>query len=473
MSKMEELPTLAYPLVDSHAHLDSGRLQGDLAEVLQRARQAGVSHMLTIGCDLDSSAQSVQLAETYPQVFAAVGIHPHDAQQLDDSVLERLRHWAQHPRVVALGEMGLDYNRNYNPADIQKQAFAQQLQLAIDLDMPVIIHNRDANDDVLAMLQHYQHPRLRGILHCFSGDAHLAKACLELGFYISFAGPLTYPKNEALREAARSVPAERLLVETDCPYLAPQKFRGKRNEPAYVRYTAAALAEAKGLSLNDIARITTRNLEQLLGLNLLPAQGDTLAYPIRDSLYLNITNRCTNACRFCVKHQDRDFTVKGHPLKLSQEPTAQQLISAIGDQARQYREVVFCGLGEPLLRLELVLKVCDWLKQQGACIRINTDGLANLVHGRNILPELQGRVDELSISLNTPDAASYGQLCPNRFGAETAFSALCDFIRQAGQYVPQVTATAVTYPGVDIAACAQLADQLGADFRSRLYNDVG
>jgi TatD DNase family protein len=259
-----------------------------------------------------------------------------------------------------------------------------------------------------------------------------------------------------------------MLVETDCPYLAPQPWRGKRCEPAMVRATAEELARIKGLAFADIARITSLNAFRLFGIGEVD-QSTRIAYVIRNSLYLNITNRCTNRCTFCAKF--KDFTVKGHQLCLGREPTTAEVIAAIGDPSR-YDEVVFCGYGEPLLRLDLVKEVAAWLKQRGRPVRINTDGQANLVHGRNILPELKGLVDVISVSLNAPDAASYQRICQSACG-EAGYAAILEFLREARQHVPTVIATAVTVPGIDIAACRKVAEDLSVEFRERIYNEVG
>ncbi len=455
-------------LIDTHAHLDSGQFRDDLNAVLQRASDQGVQHIITIGCDLQSSRTSCRLAKDNSRLSAAVGIHPHDASSLDDDVLEELRRLAAGPEVVAIGEIGLDYYRDRCPRDSQRRAFRRQLRLAAELGLPVIVHDRNAHEDVIAILREEDAGRIGGVMHCFSGDRRLARACLDLGFHLSFAGPVTYPKNEALREVVRMVPTERLLIETDCPYLSPQPFRGRRNEPAHVRLTAETIAEVKGLSLEDIARITSLNAHSLFGIGEID-QTARIAYPIRNALYLNITNRCTNACRFCAKF--RDFQVKGHQLRLDREPAFDEVIAAIGDPSG-YDEVVFCGYGEPLLRLDLVKEVAGWLKQRGMRVRINTDGQANLVHGRNILPELAGLVDAISVSLNAADARTYQQWCQSRYGEE-AFAAVQEFLRLAASCIPEVTATAVTLPGIDIEACRALAEKLGVAFRRREYNEVG
>ncbi len=456
-------------LIDSHAHLDGGQFANDLNETVERATANGISHILTIGCDLESSAASITVAEQFEQIYAAVGVHPHDATEINDNALQKLKAMLDHPKVVALGEIGLDYYRDRSPRDIQREAFRQQIRLADETGKPIIVHDRDAHAEVIEILHEESAEKTGGVLHCFSGDLEMAKQCLDLGFYLSFTGTITYPKNNAIREIIKAIPIDRMLVETDCPYLSPQKFRGKRNEPAYVRYTAEKMAEIKGLTIADVARVTSRNCHDLFGIGTID-QNTKIAYQIRDSLYLNITNRCTNSCIFCAKFGD--FVVKGHELKLDREPSADEVKQAIGDPTR-YAEVVFCGYGEPLLRLDLVKETAQWLKSQGVKVRVNTDGQANLVYGRNILPELEGLVDAVSVSLNAPDARTYRHLCPSGFDAEHAYQAVKDFIAQAGQYIPEVTATAVTYPGVDIAACEKVAGELGVEFRAREYHEVG
>jgi TatD DNase family protein len=455
-------------LIDTHAHLDGERFSSDLDEVIQRASSAGVRQIITVGCDPSSSQACIDLAERYPNLYAAVGIHPHDAAQLTPAVLEQLGLMAQHDKVVAIGEIGLDYYRNRCPHEVQQQAFRQQIRLARQCKLPIVVHDRDAHLDVLNILKEERADITGGVLHCFSGDLAMAHSCIEMGFYLSFTGTITYPKNEAIRAVIRNIPTEHILVETDCPYLAPQKWRGKRNEPSYVVNTAAQIAEIKNLTLDDIGRITTLNAHKLFAMGA-ENQGGKIAYQIRDSLYLNITNRCTNRCTFCAKFHD--YTVKGHQLKLDHEPDYNEVIAAIGDPTN-YAEVVFCGYGEPLLRLELVKQLATWLKQHQVRVRINTDGQANLVHKRNIIPELMGIVDELSISLNAQDARQYQQLCHSTFG-EAGYTSVKEFIQLAAQSIPQVTASAVTVPGVNIADCAQIATELGAKFRPRTYHKVG
>jgi len=454
-------------LIDSHAHIYYRDYAGDFDAMLQRAADAGVDAMLVVGTDIESSRESVELAEKHPQLYAAVGIHPHDAGRVTEACYDVIRDLAlSSSKVVAIGEIGLDFYRDRSPRADQERVFRAFLRMAAELDKPVIIHDRDAHRQVLDCLR--EAGTRRGVLHCFSGDAAMAAEALDMGLYISIPGTITYPANEALREVVRAVSIDRMLVETDCPYLSPVPYRGKRNEPAFVRLAAEHVAEVKGLSLEDVARITTKNVRDLFGIRLWD-QSTKIAYKIRNSLYLNITNRCSNRCSFCAKFDD--FTVKGHNLLLDGEPSFEEVMAAVG-QPQGIDEVVFCGYGEPLIRLDLVRQVAAELKGRGYTIRINTDGQANLVHGRNILPELAGLVDSISVSLNAPDAATYGQICNTPFG-ETGFEAVCSFIREAQGHIPQVVASAVTVPGIDIDACRRLAESLGAEFRVREYAEVG
>ena len=252
-------------LVDTHAHLDSAQFVGDLKELVSRARAADVSTIITVGTDLDSSRTAVALAEEHPGIFAAVGIHPHEAAHAGDKELAQLALLSKHPKVVAIGETGLDFYRNLSPPDRQRQVFLAQLELAREVDKPVVIHDRDAHVQVLAILKE-RGAGWRGVLHCFSGDYPMAMEAMEMGFHISIAGPVTFQNAQRLQALVRELPADRLLLETDCPYLAPHPHRGQRNEPAHVRLVAAKIADLKGLSLAKLAETTSDNARQLFGL---------------------------------------------------------------------------------------------------------------------------------------------------------------------------------------------------------------
>lgn len=246
-------------LIDTHAHLQDEELLPEAVEVLQRAVDAGVDTIICPGYDLPSSKQAVKLAQLYPQVYAAIGIHPHDAENLNDEAMAELYRLAGDPRVVAIGEIGLDYYRDLTPRDLQQEAFIAQINLAREINKPIIIHDRDAHQDVFNIVTKEKAGRNQGIMHCYSGSLPLAIDFMKQGFFISFAGPLTYKNNRKTAEVAATIPLDRILVETDCPYLAPEPVRGKRNEPANVVHTASFLAQLRKKSLEEIAYLTSRN----------------------------------------------------------------------------------------------------------------------------------------------------------------------------------------------------------------------
>ena len=264
-------PPLA-TLFDTHCHLDFESFHDDIEAVVERAAAAGVTRIIVPGLDLDNAPAVLGLAERFPGVYVAVGVHPNSAAGWRDEWISQLRDLAQHDKVVAIGEIGLDYYWDKTPPATQKRALTQQLELAAELGLPVIIHNRDASEDVVRLLSELvtRHSSLvtplRGVLHSFSADWLTAEAALVLGFYLGFTGPLTYKKAGDLRAIAARVPLDRVLIETDAPFLAPHPFRGQRNEPAYVRLVAERLAEVRGVSLAEIAAATTTNALELFQL---------------------------------------------------------------------------------------------------------------------------------------------------------------------------------------------------------------
>jgi TatD DNase family protein len=264
--------------VDSHTHIDGPEFDRDRDEVIQRARDAGVSAILNVGTgDPHSGAleRAVELAEKYPDIYTSIGTHPHDARLFDDKAEQRIASLVkQSKRIIAWGEIGLDFHYDNSPRDVQKNVFRRQLELAKDARLPVIIHTREAEDETIEILKALplgSNPP--GVMHCFSGSLQLAQKALELGFLISFSGIVTFKKADDLRAIARQVPLDRLLIETDCPFLAPVPFRGERNEPAYVVEVARCLADLHGLSLEEVARITSTNFAKLFKLQLAKSRG--------------------------------------------------------------------------------------------------------------------------------------------------------------------------------------------------------
>jgi TatD DNase family protein len=255
-------------LIDSHAHIQGKEYAGEMEAVIARAREAGVEKIIAVGGagDMSSNTEAVALANTFPDIYATVGMHPHDAKDVGADELKKLKELAADPKVVAVGETGLDYYYDHSPREVQRRVFAEFIHLARETELPIVVHERDAAQDVADLLRTEGAGKLRGVIHCFTGDYEAAHTYLDLGFYISFTGIITFKNAEALRDVVRKVPLDRLFVETDSPYLTPVPHRGKRNEPAYVRYVGETIASVKGLSLEEVARVTTQNVRELFSI---------------------------------------------------------------------------------------------------------------------------------------------------------------------------------------------------------------
>ena len=254
-------------LFDSHCHLEDKRFEGDVEGALARMRAAGVSRCILAGSDLATSEKITALAEAHPQVYGVVGVHPHEASTFALSQLPVFTEMLHKPRIVGVGEIGLDYHYDFSPRETQREAFAAQLDFAFEQGVPAVFHVRDAHGDTLDLFRAHRGRLPAGVLHCYTGSAESAREYLDLGFYISFSGSVTFQNARNLQEAARYVPLSRLLVETDSPYLAPVPMRGKRNEPAYVGYVAQKVAELKGVPLEELIARTTENVERLYGIS--------------------------------------------------------------------------------------------------------------------------------------------------------------------------------------------------------------
>lgn len=255
-------------MIDSHCHLDNPQFDPDRDAVIDRALAAGVDRMVVIGTgegppDLEAG---IRLADRHEAIYATVGVHPHDASKATAEIYRHLAERLKHPKVVALGEIGLDYHYDHSPRDVQREVFLEQMRIASDARKPIVIHTREAWEDTLALLdEHWKPTGLGGIMHCFSGSPREAERCIALGFHLSFGGIITFPKSAEVQEAARKAPANRILIETDAPYLAPVPHRGKRNEPAFVAETARKLAQLRGVTPEEIAQLTTANFKTLMG----------------------------------------------------------------------------------------------------------------------------------------------------------------------------------------------------------------
>lgn len=254
-------------LIDTHAHLDMPEFEADLPQVIQRAKEAGVSTILTVGIDPASCRKVIEIAETYPDIFAILGVHPHDAAQVGERDLDGIKALARHGKVKAWGEIGLDFFRNLSPPASQQERFRQQIAIAKELRLPLVIHSRSATQETITTLREERGWEVGGVIHCFSGDAQTATQYLEMGFVISIPGVITFNKAQGLREVVKGLPAEVLMLETDAPFLAPVPHRGKRNEPAYVRLVAEAIAAIRGEDISELAAVTTKNACRVFNLD--------------------------------------------------------------------------------------------------------------------------------------------------------------------------------------------------------------
>jgi len=246
-------------LIDSHAHLEMPEFKRDLEEVIRRAKESGVGYLFTVGTERKDWTRALEIAHSHPSVYVILGVHPHNAKEIDEETYPVLRKLCRNEKVKAYGEIGLDFYRNLSPRDVQLRRFREQIGLAKELGLPIVVHDREAHQETLEILKSEKAGDCGGIIHCFSGDYEMGKACIEMGLYISIPGSITYKNAEKFQEVVKKLPLESLLIETDAPFLAPVPFRGKRNEPGYLRYTAEKVAEIKRVSFEKVTGATTEN----------------------------------------------------------------------------------------------------------------------------------------------------------------------------------------------------------------------
>ncbi|GAB4315236.1 MAG: TatD family nuclease-associated radical SAM protein [Candidatus Sumerlaeia bacterium] len=447
------LPKIHARVIDSHAHLYDKKFGPELKSVLQRAKLAGVIKIINVAESLETSGVCLDMARDDGSLYATVGVHPQNIREWDDDSLRRLKRLARSRRAVAIGEIGLDYHYGESGRELQHQVLRAQIAVAHEVNKPLVLHCRDAYEDLRRLLREEEAGSVGGVVHCFSGSLADAEDLIDMGFKLGFGGIITYPNARFIREIARRVKIENILVETDSPYLAPQQKRGRRNEPANIRYVVKQLADLFEMTFRDIARQTLYNTIRLfqLPLRLRPS----IAYPIRKTLYLNISTECTNNCFFCARRDDA--VVRGYNLDIDHPPTIEEIMDSISDLFL-YEEVVFRGLGEATLRLDVVKEIARQLRPEGIKIRLNTNGHCFIIHNRNIVPELQDLIDSICVVLNATSAEEYMRLCRPKFPPETdVWKAIMDFIEQARQHIPEVYIGATEAEGVDIEACRNFA----------------
>ncbi|PIQ11499.1 MAG: radical SAM protein [Ignavibacteriales bacterium CG18_big_fil_WC_8_21_14_2_50_31_20] len=449
--------------IDTHTHLFFKNFDEDRADVIQNAIDSGIKFMIVPGTDIATSKQAVELAEKYTSVYAAVGVHPHDTKDWNDNLIDELRELAKHEKVVAIGEIGLDYFYDFSPKDNQHQAFDKQIKLALELNLPVIIHNRDSNEDIMEFARKYKNTPLKAQYHCFAGSVENARELVEMGHFISFTGNITFKKANSIREVISKVSIENILLETDSPFLTPEPYRGKRNEPKNIPIIAQVIAETQHLRVEDVARTTSWNAYKLFGIG--EKMKLSFTYQIGESLYINVTNRCNSDCIFCDRKGDA--VINGYSLKMTkaQEPEAETYISEIGDP-KKYKEIVFCGYGEPTIRWDVVKQIAKYVKVNGGKTRMNSDGHGNFINKRDITPELKGVIDTISISLNSTDKTQYAKLMRVD---ESLHAEMIDFAKKAKEFT-NVVMSIVGLSSVDTENAKQFVkNEIGVSFREREY----
>lgn len=451
-------------LIDTHAHLFYPNFEDDLEEVIQRAEEAGIDFILVPATDLQSAEKVIKLTEQYDMIYGAVGIHPHETKGWNSSLVEEIESLAGHNKIVAVGEIGLDYYYDYSPKEKQIEAFKSQIDLALKLDLPIIVHNRDSDEDMMEIIGSYCSSGLKAQFHCFNGSQKDAYELMHMGYMISFTGNITFKKADELREILKNIRIDQILLETDSPFLTPVPYRGKRNEPANVKFIAEQVAEAHNLSVADVGRITSFNAFRIFGIG--SKTPTSFTYKIGNSLYINITNRCDSHCSFCRRKSDP--VLKGYNLGMerSEEPDAEVYIKEIGDPA-EHEEIIFCGYGEPTIRWDVVKQISRYVKDKGGHTRLNTNGHGSHINKRNIAPEFKGLIDVVSISLNSFNAKQYAEL----MGIETGmFNEMVSFAKNVKSYVEKVIMTIVSVDEVDIAKARKTVEEkIGAEFRARPY----
>ncbi|RME12235.1 MAG: radical SAM protein, partial [Aquificota bacterium] len=347
-----------------------------------------------------------------------------------------------------------DFYKDYSDRKRQEDIFRKQIAIARELGLPIVVHSRDAEEETLRILKEEKAYEVGGVMHCFTGSYEFMKACVDLGFYISYSGIITYPNAQDLREVVKRTPTTRILIETDAPFLAPQPVRGRPNKPPYIRYTAEVMAQLiPNCSLEDVERMTSENAKLLFNLST-KGQEETITYVITNKLYINLTNKCNLHCTFCQRERERNFMVKGYWVWVSRDPTVEEVIRQIGDP-KKYQEVVFCGYGEPTLRFSALKEIAKWIKERGGRVRVDTNGLMFTFLPKEKLKELKGLVDVWSVSLNAPDRETYDRVC--KPAQPDAFEKVIDFIKTAVMEGFEVIATAVDYEGVDMKKTEELA----------------
>ncbi len=449
---------------DSHCHLHFEHFDKDLEQVLKKSRDAGISHILIPSTDIETSLRSAEIAERYG-LFAAAAFHPEHLPPEDTakSSWHSLRGILLRPSVIAIGETGLDFHHKTFSVEKQIFWFQKHIELAEAIGYPLIVHSRGAELEVLEQLP--EKLSVPVILHCWGGNEALTDVAVARDYYLGVDGPLTYRKNSKLRNIIARVPRNRLLAETDSPFLPPEPYRGRRNEPAHLRYVILQIRELWGsnISIENTSFTLWENAMRAYMIHPDNRRAD-IVYRYCDSLYVNITSRCQNNCGFCVRRSEDGLS--DYFLRHAEDPSDELVLSTLGAMSLEdFSELVFCGFGEPTLRSELLMKAASAASSRGIRTRLNTNGLcASILSDQQVL-ELVRCFDSVSISLNASGAREYSRICSSE--VEAPWDCLMKFIRLAKVTGVRLQVSVVENSGVDVTRVKALSERLKIPLRIR------
>ena len=449
---------------DSHCHLHFKHFEEDLSDVIEDSRKAGISHIMIPSIDVETAEISADIAERC-NLYSAAAFHPEHLPEENNEESEwlALKRILLRPRTVAVGETGLDYHHKTFSPEKQKRWFQRHIEFAEATGYPLIVHSRGAEEEVLKQLP--ESLSIPVILHCWGGDSSLTENAVSREFYIGVDGPLTYKKNRKLRDLIRQIPREKLLVETDSPFLPPEPFRGKRNEPAFCRSVVIQIRELwdAGLSIEKTAYILWENAMRAYRLHPDNRRAD-LVYSYGDSLYVNLTARCQNSCSFCIRKSVDGLG--GYNLKHLQDPPEKLVLSTIeAFPIEEFKELVFCGFGEPTLRSDLLVRCAEAARARGVETRLNTNGLCTSYLDNQQVTTLLQCFDSVSISLNASGAREYNRISPST--VPDSWEHLMKFIKLAKRTGINSQASAVRNSGADLQRVEALAKRLQMPLRIR------
>ena len=449
---------------DSHCHLHFSHFEDDLAGVVENSREAGISHIMIPSIDVETAEISAVIAEKY-NLYSAAAFHPEHLPEDGNNETEwlDLKRILLRPRTIAVGETGLDFHHKTYSPEKQKLWFQKHIELAEAIGYPLIVHSRGAEEEVLRQLP--ASLSVPVILHCWGGDSSLTDDAVSRGFYIGVDGPLTYRKNSKLRDLIHRIPREKLLVETDSPFLPPEPFRGRRNEPAFCRSIVIQIRELwdADMSIEEASYILWENAMRAYRLHPDNRRAD-IVYCYGDSLYVNLTSRCQNRCSFCIKNSVDGLG--GYYLRHMHDPAENLVFSTIEDfPIEEFKELVFCGFGEPTLRNELLVRSAKAARARGVKTRLNTNGLCTSFLDNQQVTDLLQCFDSVSISLNASGAREYNRICPS--SVADSWEHLMKFIKLVKKTGMKSQVSAVDKSGADLQRTAALANRLQMQLRIR------